>query len=110
MLDATPAIRFFLPEGADAAAYTFKQGGRALETTVGTGVVDGKTYTTIDISVYAYRMCETVTYYINGVETGTYHINAYYAFAQSDANLKAIVEAFWSYCQSARAYKLAYEA
>ena len=109
VLEATPAIRFFLPEGADPADYTFKQGGRALETTVGTGVVDGKTYTTIDISVYAYRMCETVTYYINGVETGTYHINSYYAFAQNDANLKAIVEAFWSYCQSARAYKLAYQ-
>ena len=110
VLNATPAIRFFLPEEADAAAYTFKQGGRALETTVGTGVVDGKTYTTIDISVYAYRMCDTITYYVNGVEMGAYHINAYYAFAENDANLKAIVEAFWSYCQSARAYKLAYEA
>ena len=110
MLDATPAIRFYLPEGANPADYTFKQGGRALETNVGTGEVDGKTYTTIDISVYAYRMCDTITYYVNGVETGTYHINSYYAFAQNDANLKAIVEAFWSYCQAARAYKLAYEA
>ena len=100
-----PYIRFFIPEGADVSAYTFKQGGRGLEYTIGTAEAEGKTYTTVDISVYAYRMCDTITCYINGVASGTYHINAYYEFAKNDADLKAIVEAFWTYCQSARAYK-----
>ena len=52
-------------------------------------------------------MCETVTYKINGVESGSYHIGEYYEYAKTleNANLTALVENFWIYCRSAKAYK-----
>jgi hypothetical protein len=56
-------------------------------------------------------MCETVTYSINGVEAGSYHISSYYKFVttdeayRNDSELISVVERFASYCESAKAYR-----
>jgi len=108
VLDATPSIKLYLPADTDVSAYTFSEGGRALEYTTGTETlnVDGVDVECVyvEIAVYAYRMCEAITY-TNGKVSGSYHINAYYEFAKNDAELASLVESFWIYCQSARAYK-----
>ena len=103
VLDATPAIRFYLADGADATAYRFYANGVMLATDCATE--DGRTY--IDIDVYAYRMCETVTYTINGTEAGSFHIRCYYEWAAEQNNdaLTSVVARFWKYAQSARDYR-----
>lgn len=103
ILDATPAIRFYLADGADASAYSFYANGVSLATEMGT---DGdRVY--IDIDVYAYRMCETITYTVNGTEAGSFHIRCYYEWTlgQSDDALTNVVARFWRYTQSARDYR-----
>jgi hypothetical protein len=63
------------------------------------------------MDVYAYAMCETITYKINGTESGSYHINSYYKFVttdeeyKNDAELINLVERFAKYCESAKAYR-----
>ena len=105
-LDSTPEIWFTLPDGADASAYTFMQGNTELEHTVAQAIINGKVYTVIRIRIDAYRMCDGITYSINGVVAGAYSIGAYYEFAKADGELKPMVEAFWQYCRSAKAYML----
>ena len=106
VLDGEPSMRFYLEDGADASKYEFYINGRKVKTTVSE---DG---TYVDIDVYAYLLCETVSYTIDGEEAGTYHINAYYTYvngnaytADDKAELVALTECFWNYLQSARAYK-----
>ena len=103
VLEATPALRFYLADDADKNAYTFYVNGGKVAAKEGTD----KTGTYLEVSLYAYKMCETVTYKINGVESGSYHIGEYYEYAKTleNANLTALVENFWIYCQSAKAYK-----
>ncbi len=103
VLDATPAIRFYLEDGADASAYAFYIGGSKVNTVTGTDT-NGRY---IEIDVYAYAMCETVTYTTNGSEGGSYHIASYYAYAAAgtDASLTALVDRMWAYFQSARDYR-----
>ena len=107
VLEATPAVRFYLADNADKSAYTFYVNGEKVEAKEGTD----KTGAYLEVSLYAYKMCETVTYKISGVESGSYHIGEYYEYAKTleNADLTALVENFWSYCQAARAYKLAYQ-
>lgn len=102
-LNSTPAIKFYIDGSEPAEAYEFFIDGRKVASEIGT---DG-TRTYILIDVYAYAMCETVTYTINGVEAGSYHIAAYHAWAQTQSNEKlvSLVERFWKYCQSARDYR-----
>ncbi len=103
ILTSTPTIRFYLADGADASAYSFYANGVGLKTESGENE-NGKY---IDIDVYAYRMCETITYKIGGTESGSFHIKAYYEWAKTQNNdaLVCIVERFAKYCESAKAYK-----
>ena len=103
VLDATPAIRFYLDDGADISAYAFYIGTTKVNTVTGTDTNGAY----IEIDVYAYAMCETVTYTVNGTEGGSYHIASYYAYAAAgtDATLTALVDRMWAYFQSARDYR-----
>ena len=100
-LDGTPAMRFYLADGADASKYSFFIDGTRVKTETS---ADG---TYIDIDVYAYALCETVTYTVDGVESGSFHIRAYYEWSktQNNENLVNLVARFWKYLQSARAYR-----
>ena len=106
VLDGTPAMRFYLADGADASKYEFFIDGTRVKTETS---ADGKY---IDIDVYAYALCETVTYTIDGAESGSFHINAYYTYVSGDsytgadkAELVTLTECFWRYLQSAREYR-----
>ena len=102
-LDSTPALKFYLPDGADASKYSFKINGRTVEF-----VIDSDSYGTYaKIDLYAYQMCENITYYVGGIESGSYHIASYHAWAETQNNkaLVNLVERFWKYAQSARDYK-----
>ena len=100
-LDGEPAMRFYLPDGADVSKYEFFINGTRVKTQTSE---DGKY---VDIDVYAYALCETVTYTIDGVESGSFHIKAYYEWSktQSNENLVNLTARFWKYLQSARAYR-----
>ena len=102
-LNSTPALKFYIDGSAPADAYEFFVDGKKIEGNVGT---DGnRTYILLD--VYAYAMCETVTYKINGTEAGSYHMAAYHDWTktQNNSKLVTLVERFWKYCQSARDFK-----
>lgn len=105
ILNATSAIRFHITGEADL--YAFYVNGNKLKTVVGTD--DNGTY--IEMDVYAYAMGETITYTIDGVESGSYHINCYYTFVTTDeeykdnAELINLVARFAKYCESAAAYR-----
>ena len=101
VLDGTPAMRFYLADGADASKYAFFIDGTRVKTETS---ADGKY---IDIDVYAYALCETVTYTIDGVESGSFHIRAYYEWSktQNNDNLVNLTARFWKYLQSARDYR-----
>ncbi len=109
VLDATPSMRFYFAEGADASKYVFYIDGKQVKTEL---AEDGSY---VDIDVYAYELCETVTYTINGEAAGSYHINAYYAYVSGTGEnsytgddkeaLTDLTSAFWKYLQSARAYR-----
>ncbi|MBQ9070603.1 MAG: hypothetical protein IJY23_04570 [Clostridia bacterium] len=105
VLDGTPSMRFYIAEGRVAADYKFYIGTKEVKTQV----ADDGTY--VDIDVYAYELCETVTYTV-GEESGSFHINAYYSYVSSaeyteadKAELVELTECFWNYLQSARAYR-----
>ena len=101
VLDGTPAMRFYLADGADASKYAFFIDDTRVKTETS---ADGKY---IDIDVYAYALCETVTYTIDGVESGSFHIRAYYEWSktQNNDNLVNLTARFWKYLQSARDYR-----
>ena len=103
-LDETPSMTFALADGADASKYAFFIGGKQVKTVTSE---DGKY---IEIDVYAYELCETVTYTYttdDGVLSGSFHINAYYEWSktQNNENLVNLVARFWKYLQSARDYR-----
>ena len=101
VLDGTPAMRFYLADGADASKYEFFINGTRVKTETS---ADGKY---IDIDVYAYALCETVTYTIDGAESGSFHIRAYYEWSetQNNENLVNLTARFWKYLQSARDFR-----
>ena len=104
VLGATPAVRFYIPDGASADEYGFYVDGTKVKD-ISVGCDDNGAY--IDVKLYAYKMCEEITYSIGGEEIGSYHINSYYEFAKTknDKSLVDVVRSFWIYCQSARRYK-----
>ena len=102
-LDSTPALKLYLPDGANASKYSFKINGRTVDF-----VTESDSYGTYEkIDLYAYQMCETITYYVDGTESGSYHIASYHAWSKTQNNeaLVTLVERFWKYAQSARDYK-----
>ena len=103
VLDATPTIRFYLAAGADASEYGFYSDGISLKALYGENAIG----VYVDIDVYAYAMCETVTYTIDGVESGSFHLRNYYEWTlgEGDDALTTLVARFWKYAQSARAYR-----
>lgn len=106
VLDATPAIRFYIGDSA-AENYAFFINGGRLETVSGT---DEELGAYIEMDVYAYQMCYTVELIYTDGETvisGSYNIYSYYEFAKTsgDARLTALCERFIAYCQSAAEYR-----
>lgn len=107
ILDATPRIRFSFAEGTDLGAYTFKIGNSAVPYTQTARTDGGVTYVCAEISVFAYKMIQTVELYQGEQKLGGFHINSYYEFAktQNDEKLVDVVERFYIYCKSAKAYR-----
>ncbi len=106
-LESVPAIRFYLPAGADVSAYTFKVGGSTVEYVLGKeegrNEYNGLSY--CDISLYAYMMISEVTV-AAGDSSASYHINEYYENVdKSNGTLLALVTAFYNYCVSANKYR-----
>ena len=104
VLESTPAVRFYLHGNADKDAYKFYVNGSLVAASEG---VDNRgAY--LEVSLYAYKMYEAISYTVNGVFGGSYHVLDYYEFAllEEDEALIAVVEAFRIYTESARAYKL----
>ncbi len=101
VLESKPAMRFYLDADTDGSQYKFFIGDREIDTVY--NEEDGY----IDTDVYAYQLCETITYTADGENFGSYHINIYYEYAKSlkDDKLVTLVERFWKYLQSARAYR-----
>lgn len=105
VLGATPSVRFILPEGVSTRGYVFTQDGEELEYTVGTTFDGGKSYLHCDISLYAYRMIDSIEY-TNGETSGVYHINSYCdSIGGAGANLAKMVAGFYNYCLSAEEYR-----
>lgn len=106
-LSAMPGIRFYIPTDANAADYSFyriENGSEiALDTENGTDSIGRY----IEISVYAYALCDTIYYRTVNGASGSYHIASYHAWAktQNDANLVNLVERYWKYAESASDYK-----
>ena len=102
VLDATPTLRFALPDGADASKYTFFADGKQLSKRVSD---DGKY---IYIEVYAYVLSKTITYSIDGEQAGSFDMKCYYEYVKTlgNDNLTALVERFARYCESAESYRL----
>lgn len=105
ILDAKPTIRFYITGEYDS--YAFYVGEEKLKAVSGSDA-DGKY---LDMDVYAYAMCDTITYTVNGEKAGSYHINSYYNFVTTDAKYKDnaelinLVARFAKYCESAAAYR-----
>ena len=97
-LKSKPAVRFYLAEGANASDYSFKINGAVMPYVKSSD--ENGNY--LEISVYAYAMCESVECYRNGTYIGSYHIASYHnwALGVGDDKLVNIVERFWKYCQS----------
>ena len=108
VLGAKPSMRFYLENPDDAARFAFYIGANRVATREGSDSYGNY----IEIDVYAYELCETVTYTVDGEAVGSYHINAYYdsvknVYEGADKDkLISVTERFWKYLQSARAYRL----
>ena len=103
VLGEKPAIRFYLPEGASASDYAFYIGKSKIDT------VYNSTENYIETDVYAYALCETVTYTLRGEEMGSYCVGNYYYYAKYEnksESLILLVERFIKYLESARVYRL----
>ncbi len=107
VLDARPAIRFYIASGYESNLFSFKQDGTAL------GYLKGEDANGryIEIGLVAYRMIGEIDVYMDGNKVGTYHINDYLDYASGDyaggdkANLVDLTQKFYIYCQSALNYK-----
>ncbi len=102
-LNSTPALRFYIADGADEnTEYRFYING--IEYSYNEGSDSYGDY--VELDVYAYAMCETIDYTVNGLR-GSFHIAGYHAWSlgENDEALVNLVERFWRYCQSARDYK-----
>ena len=107
-LGDVPSYRFYLANGFTKDDFTFKVGNSTIEVIEGTD----KNGAYLEVVMYAYRMCDTVTYTvtIDGVTyTESYNIYAYYNYAKTkypeNEALHAIVERLAAYSESAAEYK-----
>lgn len=103
VLGDKPAIRFYLPTEANASDYAFYIGGSKIKTTYN---AEGNY---IDTDVYAYALCEAVTYTVKGEAAGSYSVGNYYYHAKNvekNDNLTTLVERFIKYLESAKVYRL----
>ena len=91
-LDAKPTIRFYVSD----TTVEFFAGGKKLNTVAGT---DGTYGTYVELDVYAYALCETITY-----TGGSYHISSFVDGAAGQPH-EALVKAFVKYTESAAAYR-----
>ncbi len=115
ILDSTPRVRFYFAENTDLTAYTFKSGGSTVSYEVATDTVSGTTYTCADISLFAYRMIDTIDVYNGAEKLGSFHIDRYYDFVSGTGDdsyagadktaLTDLVEKFYTYCVRAKAYR-----
>ena len=105
VLSSTPVIRFYVSDTNNK--YEFYADGVKLNT-INDSDAEGNY---IEMDVYAYAMGKTITYTINGIESGSYHINSYYTFVTTDeeykenTNLINLVARFAKYCESAALYR-----
>ena len=107
ILDSTPRVRFYFPEGTDLRDYSFRaEGAEVPFNETGETVGDSK-FVCADISLFAYKMIGTLEVYKSGEKCGSFHINSYLDFAltQNDTALVGIVERFYAYCKSALDYR-----
>ena len=111
VLDATPRIRFYFEKDTNVSEYTFKIGNSVIgseDITAGVETNAGENLDCpyVDISLYAYRMIESITI-TKGNLTATYHINHYYNSIKDNSNLELVdvVTKFYSYCVSASNYR-----
>ena len=107
-LSATPAFVFYLKEGKENLAPTFRftaESGAPL--TVKTKrATDGRTY--LEVTTYAYGMGDllTFTYGENGEYRGTYHLAAYYGTTDAESeNLKTLLVRLAKYSAAAKTYR-----
>ena len=91
-LDEKPTIRFYVTD----TSVKFYANGRKLDTVTGTD--SNGTY--VELDVYAYALCETITY----GEGGSYHISNFLAGAVG-TSYETLVKCFVKYVESAAAYR-----
>ena len=109
-LEATPSFIFYLKEGKESLADTFKvtsASGAPLTVTV-KKETSGEKRTYLEVTTYAYAMGDTLTFTYTdeeGAQTGTYHLAAYYQGETSDANLSPLLLRLAKYAQSAALYR-----
>jgi len=101
-LTATPAIRFYLADGYTASMFSFSICGEAVTAVEG----NDSTGAYLEISLYAYKMCETIDYVV-GEDKDSCHIKCYYEWSKTKNNdaLVKLVLRFAKYCESAAAYR-----
>ncbi|MBQ2737694.1 MAG: metallophosphoesterase [Clostridia bacterium] len=107
ILDAEPRVRFYLEAGTDLTNYAFKIDGVAQKFTATSETIGETNFVCADISLFAYKMIGTVEVYNGSTKLGSFHINDYYDFAltQNNSALVDVVERFYMYCKSAKAYR-----
>ena len=91
-LDAKPTIRFYVSD----TNVEFFANGKKLNTVMGTDETLGAY---VELDVYAYALCETITY-----TGGSYHISNFINGAAGQPH-EALVKAFVKYTESAAAYR-----
>ena len=107
-LGAVPSFRFYLEEGFSKSDFKFTSGTKTLE--VKEGSDENGAY--LEIVMYAYRMCDDVTYTVTiGDEniSVNYNIYSYYSYASekysTDTALLNLVKRLVCYSESAKNYK-----
>ena len=107
ILDAEPRVRFYFAQGTDLTNYAFKIDGVAQKFTATSEAIGENNFVCADISLFAYKMIGTVEVYNGSTKLGSFHINDYYDFAleQNNSALTEVVERFYEYCKSAKAYR-----
>ena len=92
-LDAKPTIRFYVTD----TSIEFFANGKKLNTVTGTDATNGAY---VELDVYAYALCETITY----GDGGSYHISDFVSGSVGTSH-ESLVKAFVKYVESAAAYR-----
>ncbi len=92
-LNEKPTVRFYVTD----TSVSFYAGGKKLNTVEGVDENYGKY---IELDVYAYALCETITY----ADGGSYHISDFIRSVEGES-CEALAKAFQKYTESAAAYR-----